>query len=126
MASFVDPRKQLVVEIYVRDIKRSTEFYRQLGFQLQRDDGNFVVLVWEGFELYLDERKDLPPLPSEDSRANFRVMVPNVDDCWQRALDMNAHVVSPIADRDYGLRVFMVADPDGFGVRFATPLNSTT
>jgi NAD(P)H-dependent FMN reductase len=31
-------------------------------------------------------------------------------------------VVSPIADRYYGLRDFTIADPDGFGVRFASTL----
>ena len=29
----------------------------------------------------------------------------------------------PIADRYYGLREFSIADPDGFGVRFATALS---
>jgi hypothetical protein len=29
-------------------------------------------------------------------------------------------VLAPIADRDYGLRDFTIADPDGFGVRFGT------
>jgi hypothetical protein len=30
-------------------------------------------------------------------------------------------VVVPIGDRGYGLRDFTVADPDGFGIRFASP-----
>ena len=28
----------------------------------------------------------------------------------------------PPGDRDYGLRDFIVLDPDGFGVRFAAPI----
>ena len=54
--------------------------------------------------------------------ANVRVMVPDVDGCWRRAGEIGARVVSPIADRDYGLRDFTIADPDGFGVRFASKL----
>jgi hypothetical protein len=33
---------------------------------------------------------------------------------------MGARVVSPIGDRYYGLRDFTIADPDGFGLRFAS------
>jgi hypothetical protein len=28
----------------------------------------------------------------------------------------------PVSDRYYGLRDFTIADPDGFGIRFATVL----
>jgi len=49
-------------------------------------------------------------------------MVPKVDDCWQLALECGAPIVIPIGDRYYGLRDFTIADPDGFGIRFATNL----
>jgi formate-dependent phosphoribosylglycinamide formyltransferase (GAR transformylase) len=42
---YVQPIEQLVTEIVVRDIKRSTEFYRRLGFQLLRDGDDFVELT---------------------------------------------------------------------------------
>jgi len=38
------------------------------------------------------------------------------------ANEVGATVVIPIADRYYGLRDFTMADPDGFGVRFASLL----
>ena len=47
MSRYVDPTEQLVTEIVVRDIRRSTEFYRRLGFTLLRDGGDFVELTWE-------------------------------------------------------------------------------
>ena len=121
MARYVDPTEQLVVEIFVRDIERSKAFYRRLGFELLADRGHFVVLAWEGHRLFLDERRDLPP-PPERARANVRVMVPDVDRCWEQARAIGAPVLAPIDDRDYGLRDFTVADPDGFGVRFGSRL----
>jgi hypothetical protein len=51
-------------------------------------------------------------------------MVANVDDCWNVASDVGAPVVVPIGDRYYGLRDFTIADPDGFGIRFATLLDT--
>ena len=64
------------------------------------------------------ELSEAPPFPL----ANVRVMVPNVDDLWALASRLGVRVVLPIADRYYGLRDFTVADPDGFGIRFATLL----
>jgi uncharacterized glyoxalase superfamily protein PhnB len=51
-------------------------------------------------------------------------MVPDVGAWWRRATGRGARVLAPIADRDYGLRDFTIADPDGFGLRFATRIES--
>jgi len=131
MSRYVDPTEQLVTEIMVRDIKRSTAFYRRLGFALLRDGGSFVELTWEAHQLFLDEHTansegDQAALsaPQQFPPANIRVMVPNVDEYWRLAQDMGARIVAPIADRSYGLRDFTIADPDGFGVRFASILDA--
>jgi len=132
MASrYVDSTEQLVTEIVVRDIARSTEFYRQLGFALLRDGGDFVELTWEEHRLFLAQpsafdsesvpASEPPPFPY----GNVRVMVPNVDEYWAIAGEIGARVVIPIGDRYYGLRDFQIADPDGFGVRFASLLSAT-
>jgi catechol 2,3-dioxygenase-like lactoylglutathione lyase family enzyme len=126
---YVDPTEQLVVEIVVRDIKRSVAFYRSLGFVLLRDDGDFVELTWEGHRLFLAEISafhDAEPAevapPPKFPLANVRVMVSNVDKWWRVASDVGARIIVPIGDRYYGLRDFTIADPDGFGVRFASLL----
>ena len=129
MGGYVHPTEQLVTEIVVRDIKGSAAFYGALGFELLRDGGDFMELTWEDHRLFLAEVSafrgvdgaGLPPRPALPS-ANVRVMVPNVDDYWKLANEIGAPVVVPIADRYYGLRDFMIADPDGFGVRFASLL----
>ena len=45
-----------------------------------------------------------------------------MDAYWAVAREIGARVVIPIGDRYYGLRDFTIADPDGFGVRFASNL----
>ena len=131
MSRYVDSTEQLVTEIIVSDIRRSTEFYRRLGFALLRDGGGFVELTWEEHQLFLDERSASPEgdqaalsAPRQFPPANIRVMVPNVDEYWRLAQDLNARIVAPIADRSYGLRDFTIAAPDGFGVRFASVLEA--
>ena len=127
---YVDSTEQLVTEIVVRDIQRSTKFYRELGFKVLRDAGDFVELTWEDHQLYVAELSAYREIASDDVKlpkrskfplANIRIVVPNVDDYWKLVREMGAQIVIPIADRYYGLRDFIISDPDGFGVRFATP-----
>jgi len=131
MTGYVHPTEQLVTEILVRDIRRSRDFYTRLGFELLRDGGDFIELTWEDHRLFLaelsafHEAHDVDvPAPPGFPLANVRVMVPNVDDCWRLANEIGARIVVPIADRYYGLRDFTIADPDGFGVRFASTLDA--
>ena len=127
MTAYVPSTEQLVTEIFVRDIRRSTEFYRRLGFELLRDGGDFVELTWEDHRLFLAELSAVRDVsgvamgsPPEFPVANVRVMVSDVDARWTRANEIGARVVTAIGDRYYGLRDFTIADPDGFGVRFAS------
>lgn len=119
MSRYVESAVQLVVEVLVRDLAASKAFYERLGFVVIREEGSFLELAWENHLFFLDEQKDLPPPPGVPA-ANVRIMVPDVDRYWELAGEMGARVVSPIADRDYGLRDFTIADPDGFGLRFAS------
>ena len=121
MAAQNDPSEQLVVEVFVSDIERSLEFYRALGFVQIGDaaEGGFAILAWEASVLFLQEL-EVPPV--ERPQANVRVMVDDVDAYWQRAIELGATVYRPIDDREYGLRDFIIADPDGFALRFATLL----
>src|SRR5262249_9952759 len=121
MVRYVDSTEQLVVELLVRDLKRSVAFYRALGFHLLHENATFASLTWEDHRLYLDQRSDLPEAPALPV-MNVRVMVPNVDRVWQQVNDLGVRVVAAIADRPYGLRDFTIADPDGFGVRFGSRL----
>jgi catechol 2,3-dioxygenase-like lactoylglutathione lyase family enzyme len=124
MTSYVPSVEQLVVEIFVRNAKRSKSFYEQLGFQIAEDRSTFMVLTWEGHELFLDERSDLP-LAARVPQANVRVMVSDVDSYWDRARGMNATALAPIENREYGLRDFTILDPDRSGIRFGSRLQSS-
>lgn len=121
MSRHVDPTEQLVVELVVRDLRRSLAFYQALGFTLLHQKDGFASLTWEDHRLFLDERSGLPE-PHAVPVMNVRVMVPDVDRFWQRVGELGLRIVAPIADRPYGLRDFTIADPDGFGLRFATRL----
>src|SRR5215831_5496353 len=121
MSRYVDSTEQLVTEIVVKDIKRSIDFYRRLGFDLLRDGGDFAELTWEDHRLFLAELSAfrdahgarLPATP-QLPLANVRVMVSDVDKYWKLVNEIGAQIVIPIGDRYYGLRDFTIADLDGF------------
>jgi catechol 2,3-dioxygenase-like lactoylglutathione lyase family enzyme len=118
---YAEPREQLIVEIYVRNLKQSIPFYEQLGFTICRDEPGFVELGWDDSRLYL-EQIPAQPDPPKTLVANIRILVPDVDRFWSKCGEMNLTVAKEIADRDYGLRDFTVVSPDGIGLRFASRL----
>jgi predicted lactoylglutathione lyase len=121
MPAYVNSNEQLIVELYVRDLKSSAAFYQRFGFTVERDDGNFIVLKWEDSMLFLEAVPDCPPLTH--AIGNIRIMVAEVDQYWALAVELGAEIIRPIKDRYYGLRDFTIAGPDGLGLRFATRLS---
>ena len=111
--------EQLVVEVQVRDMARAKAFYRAIGFRVIEDGDAFAALGWDNSHFFLDLRPDLPAPPAVP-QANVRIMVSDVDARWAQVNALGARILDPIADRDYGLRDFTFADPDGFGLRFAS------
>ena len=103
MKSYVNPGEQLVVALYVRDIKDSSEFYRSYGFEVVRDEGTFMELKWEDARLFLSAVPGTPP-PPVTPIGNMRVMVRDVDSYWTLANKMGAKVLSPIQDQYYGFK----------------------
>ncbi|HET6327495.1 MAG TPA: VOC family protein [Planctomycetaceae bacterium] len=121
-ARYVEPSEQLIVEIYVQDVKQSAAFYERIGFNVIRRDHDFVELGWETSRLYLEQ---IPgqPAPPKTPVANIRIMVPDVDRYWKQCGELKLPVIKPIADRYYGLRDFTVVSPDGVGLRLASKLS---
>ena len=68
------------------------------------------------------QQGDHLPEPPATAVINERVMVPDVDQIWQRLTELGPRIIVPIGDRRYGLRDFTIVDPDGYELRFATRL----
>jgi len=49
-------------------------------------------------------------------------MVPDVDAIYKRCDENTVAIVHDIGVRYYGLRDFIISDPNGFRLRFAAPL----
>jgi len=97
-------------------------FYQSLGFTVVRDEGTFVELRWDEALLFLVEKQGRPTNPPYRF-GDLRILVPDVDRHWELARQKGLKVISPLADRSYGLRDFLLAGPGGLAIRFATRLS---
>lgn len=135
------PTKPLAVvpELDVSDLDRSLDAYTNiLGFQVRylRPEERFAYLVREAAHLMLEElagpgrRFHTAPMEAPFGRGmNLQIAVSDVDALYARVQASGLRVHIPLeerwhrqGDRDAGLRQFVVADPDGYLLRFVGSL----
>lgn len=114
--ALAETQSQGVVEIVGPDLEALLGFYLSMGFELERRNGDFAVVHWQGTRLFLAGN---PDAPVTGCWRSLRIMVDNVDAKWDQAKRLRLEINNPIADRPYGLRDFVLKDPAGFGLRFA-------
>jgi len=123
----------LAVELFVPDVAEAVQFYTEiLDFELMRiePDGDApavfaIAALGEAVVMFMYDRFYAGPRAELDSRGagvDIRLMVPDVDAVYERIREANLEVMHDIGDREYGLRDFIMRDPNGFRLRFATPL----
>ena len=122
------------VEFFVSDPDRSIAFYERLGFRLLRSGWGYTALERNGARLGLQddayarthEHYFTPHLDRSPRGVGVEVSVEVEDRAALEALHADARaagcVVRELTDRPWGATDFRVADPDGYFVRFTTPL----
>ena len=104
------------VTFAVRDIARSIEFYRKLGFELRYGGDRSAFSTLKAGEAFVN----LVSSPGYEhrwwGRAVFRI---DGVDAHYRALQTQGLMVEPPQDAPWGERLFHVIDPDGHEISFA-------
>ena len=125
----------LVPELDVADLEASLGFYvKTLGFKVRyrRREDRFAYLEREGAELMLEEaegpgrRFRTAPLEHPYGRGmNLQIACSNVARLHAKVIAAGGEVIIPLETRWYrtgpkeaGNRQFVVADPDGYLLRF--------
>ena len=129
-----DPRElaPLAVELFVADVAEAARFYTDtLGFTVMRTEppdapafaiaclGEAVVMFMQD-RFYAGTRADLD---YRGAGIDVRFIVPDVDTVYDRIRAAGLDLMQPIGDRDYGLRDFIIRDPFGYRLRFASTLS---
>ena len=125
----------ITVELFVPDVEASVRFYTEkLGFTLIRmergelggeERATFAIIaLGRAVMLFAHEELYGETLTAQRGAGiDVRIMVDDVDAMYRRVADNDVTIVHDIGDRDYGLRDFIIRDPDGFRLRFASPLS---
>jgi hypothetical protein len=96
------------------DLDRTAAFYAAAGFaETERYEG-YLLLNNELVELHFSLEHS--PAPSQ-----CFIHVGDSLKLWKQLRHDGAAGVGPVADQDYGLREFVLTDPDGNRVRFGSP-----
>jgi predicted enzyme related to lactoylglutathione lyase len=122
-------------ELFVPDVDAVIPFYVDvLGFTLVRTDPpggdrHVFALLMRGPAVFMLAHESLAgerTRPRDGERrgraVHIRLMVADADAAYERVRAHGASIVMPIGDRDYGLRDFIIEDPNGFDIRIAAPL----
>ena len=130
----------LVPELSVRDWRASLAFYRDvLGFEVRyaRAEDGFAYLALGAAELMIDQiglGRDFDPIAPGDRLGlglNLQIAVPSVDPLLAGLARAGHGLNRPVEERWYrrdaeelGHRQFVVADPDGYLLRFYEALGT--
>jgi catechol 2,3-dioxygenase-like lactoylglutathione lyase family enzyme len=129
----------LIPELDVRDLPRSLDFYVKLvGFKIwfERPEERFAYLVLDDAHLMLEEaagpgrRFRTAPLEHPYGRGvNFQIKVADAAALHARVVAAGLTPYLPVEERWYrqnrienGGRQFVIADPDGYLLRFYSDL----
>ena len=109
--------------VFVRDLDKARAFYCDvLGFEKTFQNGDpvgFMILEKDRAELHLSLVQDHKP-----STTNVaHLMVDDVDALHAICAAAGVRIIKALADKDFGLRAFVFADPDGNRIDVGQPMD---
>ena len=109
----------------VKDLTIETEYYiDKLGFERDFTAPGWEFLSFGDFRVMLGECSDEMTAEETGNHSWFaHALVENVDDVYQELVDRGAKILSPIANKPWGIRDFIVVTPDGHRIVFGQSTN---
>ena len=115
-----------------RDVKQATEYYTAvLGFEcpggvfegVPGEGGIYAIVRRGGIEIHLQIRRREAIVGRESIEGDVYLFVPDVDDLFEEFRGKGVTIHRTPRDSPYGLRDFVIEDPEGHRLTFGTPLD---
>jgi len=108
---------------HISDMTRSQAFYiERLGFAVDFSLGEPPIYAGLHLgEFYLHLGTQLPGR-SDRGHGNIYLIFDEVDALFARLQKTDTTIIRPVADQEFGLRDFVIQDPDGNQIGIASPL----
>ena len=98
------------------DLDRTSAFYQTFGMEEIARYERYLLMGMAGVELHFSSRNESP------AAGEAVVLVPDAGRLWKQLKSRDvAAGLGPVEDQPYGLREFVVTDPDGNRIRVASP-----
>lgn len=112
---------------FVKNLNVTTEFYKNLGFDVSRSDetarikiGDFTLAFMDEANVHIDKEAGAQP---KGIGVFTYVEVENVDDQYSMIKNKGINPSSTPRDWPWGKREFAVKDPDGYKIVFYAPIH---
>ena len=109
-------------QFLVKDLDRSMEFYRKIGFEFGEPwDGFYAIGHLDGLELHLKEapKNEAERLHRrENEHLDAAAGVDGIEAFYEQCVANGATILKPLMPTAWGTRDFYVEDPDGNIVYF--------
>lgn len=117
---------------WVQENKLSEKFYKKLGFEVIRSDGNHSVVSLRNFSIDLVNMRD-EDIFAKDSMSGDKgrgvylyIRVDDIDAKYLQLLTLGFATIAEPKDWDWGNREFVLKDPDGYKICFWQPITTTS
>jgi catechol 2,3-dioxygenase-like lactoylglutathione lyase family enzyme len=97
------------------DLDRTAAFYAAAGFTDAERHDDYLLLHNDGVELHFTRH-------DSTAAGTCLVQVTDAMKMWKQLRGLDVHGVGEIVDQHYGLREFVLTDPDGSRIRFGSPI----
>jgi len=124
---------KLTPNLIVEDVSRSLSFYTEkLGFTRfmtvpEAEPFIFAGVVKDGVEIFLNQKQMMVSLKPEIAReksggwmSTMYIETENVDALCAEFEAKGVKIVEPLKTQFYGMREFIIVDPDGWLIIFAS------
>ncbi len=107
---------------YVKDLSKTAEFYKDLGFAVSSQDADrlSVRVNWFWIDFHPQDKEDKPEFQKEASLENkgagqfLYLKVDSADEAYAELIEKGLKPSSEPKDWPWGNREFVIRDPDGY------------
>ncbi|HET6863740.1 MAG TPA: VOC family protein [Candidatus Saccharimonadales bacterium] len=100
---------------FVKDIDKTAEFYKTLGFKIEKHEKDYLLARMNWFSLDFVAEKNKSDVPKGKGIC-INISVGDVDEFYKRVLDKGLKPASGPQDFPGGFRNFVLNDPDGYNL----------
>jgi predicted lactoylglutathione lyase len=102
---------------FVKDINKTAEFYKTLGFRIEKHEKDYLLVRLNWFSMdFVAEGVKAAKTGPKGAGVCINISVGDVDEFYKKALGKDLKPASEPADYPGGFRNFVIHDPDGYNL----------